>query len=479
MEAQVIDSHIIKPEKQKLVIPRQDWMVALAFLLSMSMTGLQFPLGYLLLAVILINRFIKDRYDFLIQITLFFGGYALIGEEDFPVKPEDIALGISVIGLFLYRKNTILKKITIAMLLYAAIIFLLALTSEETMVIQIRRMRTYLTYFYLFIPLLVFANKDFDVQVFFKKLFPYALILCCFYIIDGFILSGYVLLPNTFLWTEDRMAPKVMSSIYNLICAPFSGYFPRKYPPGLFITALCLFPVLKYYKLSWKQWTVLVLALFAARTMTIIGGLIISTLIFQGHTKKMLKYTLIAVIVVASVYFIDRATGGFLRVESTIEQFLSLEVAQDDEDVSEFGSGRIAQTIPKFEVLYDLDREWVGLGFIHPQLTTNPKFWIKNELYSNLEYAEEVATNIEIGPLQVIMDIGYIGLIAHFVFFIYIYFLIRKQRYANYYLTVLIVNFLFGLGGFAGWYQPQGLLLISLSLAVVLLANKNIKLRQP
>ena len=464
--------------KEQLSISRHEWGWPLLFLISMSMVGLQFPLGYLFLPVILIRSFKKDRYDFLIQITLFFGGYALLGEEDLFVKPEDIGLMFSLIGLFICRKNIVLRRITYVMLLYAFAIIILAITSDELMSVQIRRMRTYMMFFYVFVPLMVFANKEFNICIFFKKLFPYLLVLCWFYIIDGYIFSGYILLPNTYLWTEDNLAPKVLSSINNLLWYPFSGYFPRKYPQGLFIVALCVFPALKYYKLSWKQWVVFVLALSATRTMSIMFGLILSILIFQGHIKKILKYTFIALILLFVIYGIDVATGGFLRVQSTFDQFVALDVAQDEEDISEFGSGRLAQAIPKFEELYDLDREWLGLGFLHPELTKDPKFWIKNELYSNIEYAEEVATNIEIGPLQVILDIGYIGLLIHILFFISLYFIIQKYRYANYYITVLVVNFLFGLGGFAGWYQTQGLLLIALSLSVILLENRINKLSQ-
>lgn len=467
-----------KEPKEMLTITWQECKWPLMFLLSMSMVGLQFPLGYLFLPVILIRSFKRNRYDLLIQLTLFFGGYALLGEEDLFVKPEDIGLILSLVGLIICKKNVVLRRISCAMLLYATTIFVLAMTSEELMVVQIRRMRTYMMFFYIFVPLMVFADKEFKICVFFRKLFPYLLILCWFYVIDGFILSGYILLPNTYLWTEDNLAPKILSSVNNLICDPFSGYFPRKYPQGLFIVTLCVFPILKYYKISWKQWAIFILALFATRTMTIILGLILSVMIFQGNIKKVVRNAFIALLFLVLIYGIDVSTGGFLRVQSTFDQFVALDVAQDEEDVSEFGSGRLAQAIPKFEVLYDLDREWLGLGFLHPKLTKNPKFWIKNEFYSNIEYAEEVATNIEIGPLQVILDIGLIGLIIQFVFFISLYFIIHKYRYANYYLTVLVANFLFGLGGFAGWHQVQGLLLIALSLSVVILENKVINKRK-
>ena len=49
--------------KEQLSISRHEWGWPLLFLISMSMVGLQFPLGYLFLPVILIRSFKKDRYS--------------------------------------------------------------------------------------------------------------------------------------------------------------------------------------------------------------------------------------------------------------------------------------------------------------------------------------------------------------------------------------------------------------------------------
>lgn len=466
MEAQVIDSHIIKPEKQKLVIPRQDWMVALAFLLSMSMTGLQFPLGYLLLAVILINRFVKDRYDFVICFTIFAGRYALVGDEDLPFKPMDLAFVVSILGFFVFKKTLIMKKIVIAMLLYALVLFLIAKTSDELMSVQFMRMRYYLMVFYVFIPLMAFSGRDFYIKIFFKKLFPYAIILSVFYIVDGFILNGYVLIPNSYTWTDYQ------SVFYGLLCNPLSTNFPRKYPQGLFILCLCLFPIMKYYKLSVKQWIIIGLALAATRTMTFIFGIIFAYVVFQGHLKAVMKYLTGALITMVALYYIDGAVGGFLRIQSTFDQFVALDVAQDEEDISEFGSGRIAQMIPKFDVLYDMDREWLGFGFLHPELTKNPKYMIYNEFYIDKTNSWEVVTGVEITQLQTILDIGYIGFLCQLIFYLYLYYIIRHFKMAKYYLTVLVTISLWGLGGFAGLNTELGLLFLALSLSVIVLDER-------
>lgn len=453
--------------KQLLTITRHEWWWPLMFLLSMSLTGLNFPLGYLGIIVVLVNRFLNDRYDFIICVTLLFGGYALVSDEDFPIKLQDIALLISVVGIFIYKKTPELKKVTLLLFAYALVLVLVAKTSDETMAVQIRRLRGYLMIVYFFIPLMAFSGREFDVRYFFKRLMIFAIIICWFYIIDGFILNGWVLLPDASNQYEHS------STFTNLIWYPLQFTFPRKYPPGLYILALCLLPVMKYYKLSRNQWIVVLLAFAATRTMSIIGGLLIAYVIFQGHFKVVAKYFAIALVAVASLYFVDRSTGGFLRIQSTIDQFISLDAVQDEEDLAEFGSGRMSQIIPKMEVLYDLDREWLGLGFLHPELTTNPKYWIKNELYTDVTQSEEVATAVEVSAIQTILDVGYIGLILQTLFYICIYYVIRRLKYAKYYLMAFVVISIFGIGGFAGVTTHHGLLLVGLSLAVVFLANKS------
>lgn len=453
--------------KESLSITRQEWWWPLLFLLSMSLTGLNFPLGYIGIVVVLINRFIHDRYDFIIALTLLFGGYALMSDEDFPVKLQDIALVISCLGIFIYKKTPELKKVTFALIAYALALVLIARTSDETMVIQLRRLRGYLMIMYFFIPLMAFSGREFDIKYFFKRLMIFALIICWFYIIDGFILNGWVLLPDASNQYE------YSSTFTNLIWYPLQFTFPRKYPPGLYILALCLLPITKYYKLSTKQWIVVLLAFATSRTLSVIGGLLITYVIFQGHFKQVAKYGVIAIVIVTSMYFVDRSTGGFLRIQSTIDQFISLDAVQDEEDLAEFGSGRMSQIIPKMEVLYDLDREWLGLGFLHPELTTNPKYWIKNELYTDVTKAEEVATAVEVSAVQTILDVGYIGLILQTLFYLYIYYAIRHLKYSRYYLMTFVVISIFGIGGFAGVTTHHGLLLLGLSLSVVLLANKS------
>jgi hypothetical protein len=464
-----------KPEKQYLNLTRQEWLTPVLFLLSMSLMGLMFPLGYLFVPIFLISRYRKDKYDFIIMLTLFLGGYGLLGERNIPFKTEDLALLVSFVSIFIYRKNGVMMKALVAFFLYVLAVFWIATCSDERMAVQIRTMRNYWGFIYFMVPLVVFANEKFDIKIFFRKLFPYVLTICSFYVIDGFILCGHILLPNTHIWGEN-----VMSTFYSPILHPLSFHIARIYPPGLYLMTLCILPICKYYKLTKGQWAIVLLALAASQTFTVISGFIGCYVLMQGKAKQLLKYLLLALVAFVLLYFVDSALPvskdnreSTLRIKSSIDQFTALYNAADDEDLSEFASGRFAQVMPKFELMYNMHKEWVGLGFLHADLTKMAKYQITNEYYFDNTQSDEVATGIEIIPLQVIISIGYIGLLIHILFFAYTYYLVRKMEYSKLYLSVLLAFSWFGLGGFSGLILFPGLALAGLTFAVVLLNDKS------
>jgi hypothetical protein len=459
--------------KQYLNLTRQEWLTPLMFLLSMSMMGLTFPLGYLLVPYFLIRAYHQDRYDFIIMLTLFLGGYALIGEHNLHFKTADLSLIVSVIAIIVYRKSILLRKILIAVAIYVFLIFVLASYSDESMSVQLRTMRNYWGFIYFMVPLIVFANQKFDIKIFFRKLFPYTLILCIFYIIDSYILCGNILVPNSYIWGGR------ISTFFAPIFKPFSFSFVRKYPPGLYILALAIFPTIKYYKLTKAQWIIVLLALGATQTFTLITGVVVAYIVLQGKAKQLFKYALIAVAGLCLLYFVDgflpvnSNSESTLRIKSSVDQFTSLSEAVDVEDVAEFGSGRIGQVLPKFDLMYSLHKEWTGLGFLHKDYTTSSKYQLENEFYSDVQQRDEVATGIEIIPLQIVISIGYLGLILHILFFWYTYYAIRKSEYSGYYLSAILIISWFGLGGFSGLIQYQGEALAALAYGVVLLDIKS------
>ena len=463
----------VRPERRYLDLSWSNMRWPLFFLLSMSLTGLQFPLGYLFVAIILINRFREDKYDFIIMLTLFFGGYGLTGQDTFgPLKMPDVALGISLIALFVYRKTDIVRKACIGWALYLAGILIIASFSEESMSIQLRTIRNYLTFIYFLVPLVMFSREEFDFNKFTAKLFPFALILCAFYIIDGFILNGFVFLPRTSL-----AGAEAESTFYKPILYSFGGPFVRKYPPGLYMMLLCVYPLAKTYKLRWWQWLLFIGALAACRTFTVILGFVIGYFVCVLTWRTILKYALIAIVAFGALYYVDElistsnmdAHESTLRIKSSIDQIIELGEVQDDVDLADFGSGRFGQMLPKLEMVREYDRQLTGLGFLHAEFTTNTKYILINEYYINTEKSEETAVGVEIEPVQVYINMGYLGLALYFTYFIAMYVLVRRKRYSLYFLSVLVMSFFDGLGAYGGLTFPVGLLLCGLCFAVVIM----------
>ena len=447
-------------------------------MLSLVMIGLHFPLGYLGVLVILINRLRNDKYDFVIMLTLMIGGYNFTTIFEFTPLLTHIVLLICVIGTCLLKKPLILRKIIYGIVAYLIVLLFFAIKSEETLYVQSIEIMHYMSIIYFVIPIMVFSGHEFDIKVFMRHLFVYALIICLFYAIDTFIINGFVLLPRDISMLSFDMD----STFADPYAFPFSMTFPRHWPPGLYILILCVFPLMHYYKLKRWHWLLVILALASSRTFTFILCLIIPAIIYQKNMRRALLSMLLGVAGLMGLYFLDDAlpkhydteegSQSTLRIQSSIQQFFDLTQATDDEDLAKFGTGRMAQAIPKIEHLYSLDLQWTGFGFLSRTKTTNNKYIIENELYDNPEIAEEVAVGVEIVPIQIFLTIGYLGLILHIIFFMYLCWCVHGLKYSRYFYSALLAFGIAGLAGMDGWIRISSLYLISLSLAAVLLAQK-------
>lgn len=460
--------------RMSLSMPLREWGWPLFMLLALTMMGLHFPLGYLLFPVILINRYKKNKYDFIIGCMLIIGGYALTSIDSTKLRMLYPALLVSLAGILLYRKPPILKKTIFAWMAYFAVLLAISMTSEEVFYEQLKIMWHYVSFIVFIIPVMVFAGERFDIMYFFRRVFQYGIIIGIFYILDAFIFCGNVLVPCSFIGWD------VHSYFYKLHAYPLAG-FQRKYPPGLYILALCIFPIAKYYRPRIWQWLVMIVSLIATQTFTFISGVVFTFVIFQKNKKRVAALMIAGVIGLVAAYFIDGTlpyhndnTESFFRIKSSVDQLIDLQEVQDDEDLSKTGSGRIAQAIPKLELLYDLDREWLGLGFLSRGGTSVRKYIIENEYYEDEEESIEVATNIEIIVLQVLITVGYIGLLVHLLFYLYLYFLERKLRYSSYFLSVLVAFAWFGIGGFEGWISTMSNCFMALAFSAVFLANRDV-----
>lgn len=461
------EADVTTPQKpQTFRAPARDWWLVVAFGLLLALVGLRFFPALLPLAMFLLWRFRTDLYSFLIEAFIVMGNFAFKANDVLPFKSSDIALMLGVLGIFIYRKNKVISRISWAMLAYFAVLILLAMTSVESMRIQFVMMRYYIVIIAFFIPLLIFANRKFDWDRFIHTLVLHALVICGFYVVDTFIFNGFILLPGA-------LASKLPSTFYDPYFKPLSFITPRHYPYGLYWLVLCIMPLtMGKIRLSWPQWVMIALTLFASRTNSLLFALIVCFIFFRPNIRQVARFALIGVVALTAGYYIDNATGRAMRLADNIDQFTSLEAAQDDEDLAEFGTGRMAQILPKWALLSEMGRFDRGFGFLHPTLTTNPIFQIRNDYYTDVTQADELATAVEVTQVQTILDCGFIGLAAQFAFYIGIYFIIRRLKYAKYYLCAFVGMSVLGIGGFAGVTQPDGLLIISIALASVLLANK-------
>lgn len=452
------------------------WTTALVFLLSMSAFGLRFYPALLVVLVVMARTYMRDRYAFLIQTTLLLGGYALTDSTVTGIGFGQVAFFISFFLMLIVRKNPVIKKLTCVWAVYFVVLLAFAFTSEESMRIQLRPLLYYSSFIYIYVPLAVLSGRKFSYDSFVRAVWPYAFILAVFYILDAFVLCGWVLIPRSHSWGAD-------SSFFDPECYPLSGWFVRKYPPGMYLLALLVFPLARHYRIRLWQWAVIILAVLSTQTFTYISGIALAYLIMQSGLKRVLLYGLLGVVGGIGLYFIDGTMEYTdpnelekrtpMRIKSSVDQILELTEAVDDEDIAEFGSGRLAQAIPKLELLYQLDMQWRGFGFLDKYETDNPKFIIENEYYKDQSEAIEVATDIEIVLLQILVTIGYIGLIAHILFYAYTYWAVRKLKYAGFYLSVLLIFVWLGMAGFEGLIYFMGVQMAALAISVPLLQYRS------
>ena len=451
--------------KEPLKMSTGEWLWPLGLLFTMSVVGLSFYPAVAVLLILLLNRFVKNKYDFLITVIIMAGSTGFISENQLGFKLYDLLLLASAFGLFFVRKNPLTKKMLKLMAVYILYMVLMGCMSDETWGIQFLVFRQNISFLVFILPLWLFANRDFDIQYFFRKLIVYFIIIMAFYAIDGYLLSGQIFLPNT-----SSIHP---STFYDPFWFPFSTRFFRKWPGGMYIILLVAYPISRYYKLSWKQWLIIFVGLFASRTMTIFAAFFLSYFLFQGNFMKVVRYVFIGGIALTILYFVDFKMGGVMRISTTIDQFIALTTAEDDEDFSEFGTGRMAQVIPKYEALVDQGDLALGWGFVHPELSTNPKYQIRNTLYVDIAKADELATATEVSQFNTIIHLGIVGLIVQTLFFIAIWFVLRHLPDAGFYLSSIIMASIMGLGGFTGLNTQWGLIYVGTAIGIVLLESRH------
>ncbi|MDE6536018.1 MAG: hypothetical protein K2K82_08450 [Muribaculaceae bacterium] len=443
--------------------PARQWWWTVVYLFCLSLAGLKFYPALLVAGVMLFMQWKRNRYFFLVELIILCTGSGFL-TYSYPIKACDFAFPVALIGILIYRKDGMIRTITTAMLAYFAVLFILALTSVEPMRNQFSMIRYYLLIISFFIPLVTFADRVFKFRELIRVVILHTLVICLFFVVDSFVLTGFILTPGSSSWGESTFTRPII----------FTFSLTRHYPPGLYWLLLLIIPLnFKWYRMQWYWWVVFVLCLISSRTNSLLFALVGCFVFFRPNIRQVYKYVVIAILAFGALYYVDRATGDSLRLARNIDSFAMLDNATSKEEIADFGSGRVAQIIPKMELLYDLDREWIGFGFLNREKTTNPIFQIENQYYSDISVSEETATGVEVTEIQTILDIGYFGLFIQMLFYFGVYFYIRKLRYSNFYLCLLVGFELLGIGGFAGLNGMQySLLILGMVLGGIILQQK-------
>lgn len=437
--------------------------VPLFFLLCMSLFGLSVYPVFIVIIALLFYTWKKNRYDTLIMSMMLFGGFHFYG--GLPFMRSSILLFIAALGIILLKHTKLFRKSLLAMAFYILCLFLVAKKSLEPLGNQLPILTQQLYFLFFIVAMLIFSGKEFSFNEFFRRLFPYCVIICIFYCVDFFILGGYFLLPGVGgepLWDPD--------------IAPFTFRMARQRPPGLYLLALLIYPMANGWKMPKWVWIPLLGALAATQTFTVLTGLIFGFVVAQGSFRKYGKYIFTGSLFFIALYCVDSAISGggeksVLRVRQQVDQIFSVQQVQDEEDLAKLGTGRVSQAIPKLELLYDLDMEWFGFGFLHPEKTTNQLFFVYNPFYTDVQKSDELATGVEVSAVQLFLNMGYFGVAAHIAWLIMLWLIVRRRPMAKCFLTVMLVILWFGIGGYSGMNQPMGQLLAATVFAGILLQD--------
>lgn len=446
-----------------------DFAWAFGFLLTQTLTGLSFYPAILIALCMMVIAYRTRPYDLCLMLVFWAGGYSMT--RGGYLGSLSAVLLLAVASLVFVRKWRMLKVVILVFAAYFLFMLWIAFMSDESMAIQLRMMRTYTCVIYFLVPILIFANRKFDFEELKRKIFIYGLCVAFMYIIDCFVLFGHVMFPfASFLDPADmeKFSPSWMSPEINL----FAFDFPRIGPFPMVFMILLIYPLTKSVKLTAWQWTVFVMMIIASRSATLVIAFVVTFVVFKATGKKLVLYLVGVVVGCYLLSMVDDSMGGALRVNSTFEQFAVLKPNASDEELATFGTGRMAQFIPKFALLQSYGREWIGFGFLDPASSTSHKYMISNALYDSVWDIDEVATGVEITQLQTILDMGYLGLIVQTVIYFGLYFIIRKLKYAKYYLCTIVCASIAGMGGNGGLTLAYALLPIGLVLGGILLANK-------
>lgn len=458
-----------------LVIKGAQWRMPVVFMLTLALCGLQFFPAFFFLIVLLVREYRADRYSFTVMLMLSLGCYGITNQATFFVKTFDLILAASLTLFLLMHKTPIVRKLMWLCVAYGVALCIIAMYSVESFFIQFLSIRTYVAICCFIIPVGIFAGRNFEMEKFFEALMPFVLLMCGFYAIDAFIIKGNILVPKTFAWGAD-------STILHPLLNPFSTTIFRKYPPGMIFVAVASYPILRYYSLNWRQWSVVILGLLATTTFTVILPFLLLYCIAKGLGKYIFVSVGTFIALFALAYIVDSILPmhttedgleqSTFRIKSSINQFVKLKSTTDAEELAKFGSGRMAQLLPNLQLVSDEGKELTGLGFLHEDYTKIARYKIVNVFFTDISQNEIMAGVIEINPAQIYVFAGIAGLVVVYGFYFCTYWLLRRLRYRGlYYCTLFLVLFM-SLGNYATVSNISSIVSMGFTLGLVCLANR-------
>lgn len=107
---------------------------------------------------------------------------------------------------------------------------------------------------------------------------------------------------------------------------------------------------------------------------------------------------------------------------------------------------------------------------MHPE-SNNEAFELVNDLYSAGSESEN-ASVVEESHFQTILYVGYLGFIVQTIFYIGLYYIVRKHPISKFYLCELVAISIAGFGGFCSINWCEGLFPLAWSYSVVLLSMR-------
>ncbi len=458
-----------------LVIEGRRWRRPLVFMLTLALCGLSFFPAIFLLLVFLVKAFRENRYEFTIMLMLSLGAYGITDQQTFVVKGFDILLAASAVLFLVMYKTPLVRKLMWLCIAYLAALCIIAMYSIESFGIQFLTIRAYVAICCFIVPVAIFAGRPFRIERLFDTLMPYAMLMCIFYAVDAFIIKGNILVPRTFAWGAN-------SSILHPVLNPFSLSIFRKYPPGMVFVAFAAYPALRYYRLNWKQWAILILGLLSTQTFTVILAFVLLYCIVRGLGKYIFGTIGLFIALFGIAYFVDSllpvrvddngVENSTLRIKSSIGQFAKLKGASDPEELAKFGSGRMAQLIPNLELVSAENKELTGLGFIHEEYSKIARYKIVNVFFTDISANEIMAGVVEINPAQVYIYAGIAGLIVVYGFYFCTFLIVRRLRYRGFYIFPLFLVLVMSLGNYATVSGIGSIITMGFALGCVCLANR-------